>query len=79
MTKSLNKSLQSCHSHSGGDEDLKNAGFGIPSGRGKWGKVSHLFSWLRGGETVKIELFINLDCESFSFCEQISGKIKTTF
>ena len=26
--------------------------------RVKWGKVSHLFSWLRGGETMKIELFI---------------------
>ena len=26
------KSLQSCHSHSGGEEDLKIAGFGIPSG-----------------------------------------------
>ena len=26
------KSLQSCHSHSGGDEYFKIAGFGIPSG-----------------------------------------------
>ena len=25
--------------------------------RGKWGIVSHLFSWLRGGVTMKIELF----------------------
>ena len=46
--------------------------------RGKWGKVSHLFSWLRGGETMKIELFINIDCESLIFCEQIRGKIKNT-
>ena len=44
--------------------------------RGKWGKVSHLFSWLRGGETMKIELFFNIDCESLIFCEQIRGKIK---
>ena len=43
--------------------------------RGKWGKVSHLFSWLRGGETMNIELFFNLDCESLIFCEQIRGKI----
>ena len=44
--------------------------------RGKWGKVSNLFSWLRGGETMKIELFFNLDCESLILCEQIRGKIK---
>ena len=25
----------------------------------KWGKASHLFSWVRGGETMNIELFIN--------------------
>ena len=25
---------------------------------------------------MKIELFFNLDCESFIFCEQIRGKIK---
>ena len=30
-------------------------------GRVKWGKVSHLFSWLRGGETMKIEPFFNID------------------
>ena len=46
--------------------------------RVKWGKVSHLFSWLRGGETMKIELFINVDSESVIFCEQIRGKIKST-
>ena len=46
--------------------------------RGKWGKVSHLFSWLREGETMKIELFIHLDCESLIFCKQIRGKIKNT-
>ena len=41
--------------------------------RGKWGKVRHLFSWLRERATMKIELylFINLDCESLIFCEQI--------
>ena len=45
--------------------------------RVKWGKVSHLFSWLRGGETMKIELFFfNIGCESLIFCEQIGGKIK---
>ena len=42
----------------------------------KWGKVSDLFSWLHGGETMKIELFINVDSESLIFCEQICGKIK---
>ena len=47
--------------------------------RGKWGKVSHLFSWLSGGETMKIELFVNIDCESLIFCEQIRGKIKNNF
>ena len=25
---------------------------------------------------MKIELFLNLDCESLIFCEQIRGKIK---
>ena len=49
---------------------------GMPR-RGKWGKVSHLFSWLRGGETMKIELFFNHDCESLIFCEKFAAKLKT--
>ena len=48
----------------------------VISYRGKWGKVSHLFSWLRGRETMKIELSFNLGCESLIFCEEIRGKIK---
>ena len=28
---------------------------------------------------MNIESFINLDCESLIFCEQIRGKIKTIF
>ena len=36
------------------------------------------FYWLRGGKTMKIELFSKLDCESFIFCEQIRGKIKNS-
>ena len=37
--------------------------------RVRCGKVSHLLSWLRGGETMKIELFINFDSEPLIFCE----------
>ena len=48
-------------------------------GRVKWGKVSHLFSWLRGGETMKIELLFNVHSEYLIFCEQIRGKIKNIF
>ena len=46
--------------------------------RVKWGKASLPFSWLRGGENMTIELFINFDSESLIFCEQIRGKIKGT-
>ena len=45
--------------------------------RGKWGKVSHLFSWLHGGETMKIELFINLDLNVRSFANKFTAKLKT--
>ena len=42
------------------------------------GKVSHLLSWLRGGEAMKIELFIKFDSETLIFCEKKNrGKIKT--
>ena len=45
--------------------------------RGKWGKVSHLFSWLRGGEIMKIELFFHIDCESLIFCEQPTDRFRS--
>ena len=34
---------------------LRNTNINKIKNRGKWGKVSHLFSWLRGGETMNIE------------------------